>query len=118
MKAIWDTWFEDTEYENEQDFGSGPDLATFLWPLSFARGNKVQEIDRDGDRNTQECSVALQQAQGIHTLIHLSFFPDGSWPFDLAEHREQCSLLEQPTINKENVDVLSACLIIKDNSIL
>lgn len=42
----------------------------------------------------------------------------GTDPVDLTEHRELCSLLEQPTINNENVDVLSACLIIEDNSIL
>lgn len=37
----------------------------------------------------------------------------GADPLDLTEHREQ-----QPTIDSENVDVLSACLIIEDNSIL
>jgi hypothetical protein len=42
----------------------------------------------------------------------------GTDPLDLMELKEQCSLLEQPAINNGNVDVLSACLIIEDSSIL
>ena len=90
-----------------------------FWPLPFARGNEVQR--RRGAWRQKHSTALNRRSLCTKASVHRSIYHSsqmGADPLDLTEHREQCSLLEQPTINNENVDVLSACLIIEDNSIL
>lgn len=89
-------------------------------PVLAARGNEVQRTHeaKPKDHNAPRAQPPCTTQEGISAQTHLALFPEESWllAWQSTESITPCLNSQQSIL--ENVDVLSACLIIEDNSIL